>query len=327
VVVERATLHNFDYIAEKDIRIGDRVLVKRAGEVIPYIIGPVIDARKGNEKKYSPPKKCPVCGQPVEHFEGEVAWYCVNSACPAQLQRNVEHFVSRGSMDIVGLGIKIVEKLVETGAIKDAADIYRLEREDILQAVTKKDRKTDKEPPGKIADNLLVAIENSKQQSLSRLITALGIRGVGEVVAGDLGRHFGNLDALSKTSADDLMQIEGVGPNIAEAIVDWFKRPANKNVLAKLKKAGVWPKASENEKKKEGVMTGMTFVVTGTLPNFSRDQAREFIEDHGGKVTDSVSKKTSYLVLGEEPGSKFDKAKSLGVKIIGEEELRKLVHS
>ena len=327
VVVERATLHNFDYIAEKDIRIGDRVLVKRAGEVIPYIIGPVIDARKGNEKKYSLPKKCPVCGQPVEHFEGEVAWYCVNSACPAQLQRNVEHFVSRGAMDIVGLGIKIVEKLVETGAIKDAADIYRLEREDILQAVTKKDRKTDKEPPGKIADNLLAAIENSKQQTLSRLITALGIRGVGEVVAGDLGRHFGSLDSLSKAGADDLMQIEGVGPNIAEAIVDWFERPANKNVLAKLKKAGVWPKASEDEKKKEGAFTGMTFVVTGTLPNFSREQAREFIEDHGGKVTDSVSKKTSYLVLGEEPGSKFDKAKSLGVKIISEDELRKLVRS
>jgi len=327
VVVERATLHNFDYIAEKDIRIGDRVLVKRAGEVIPYIIGPVIDARKGNEKKYSLPKKCPVCGQPVEHFEGEVAWYCVNSACPAQLLRNVEHFVSRGSMDIVGLGIKIVEKLVETGAIKDAADIYRLEREDILHAVTKKDRKTDKEPPGKIADNLLAAIENSKQQSLSRLITALGIRGVGEVVAGDLGRHFGNLGSLSKADADDLMQIEGVGPNIAEAIVDWFERPANKNVLAKLKKAGVWPKAAGNEKKKEGALTGMTFVVTGTLPNFSRDQARKFIEDHGGKVTDSVSKKTSYLVLGGEPGSKFDKAKSLGVKIIGEDELGKLARS
>ena len=327
VVVERATLHNFDYIAEKDIRIHDRVLVKRAGEVIPYVIGPVIDARTGNEKKFALPKKCPECGQPVEHFEGEVAWYCVNSACPAQLLRNVEHFVSRGSMDIVGLGIKIVEKLVETGAIKDAADIYSLKRDDILQAVTKKDRKTDKEPPGKIAENLLGAIENSKQQTLGRLITALGIRGVGEVVAGDLARQFGNLDSLSKVSADDLMQIEGVGPNIAEAIVDWFQRPANQKVLAKLKKAGVWPKALEKAKKEQGVLTGMTFVVTGTLPNFSREQAKEFIEDHGGKVTDSVSRKTSYLVLGEEPGSKFEKARSLGVKIVSEEELRKLVRS
>jgi DNA ligase (NAD+) len=324
VVVERATLHNFDYIAEKDIRVGDRVIVKRAGEVIPYVIGPVIDVRKGSEKKYIPPKKCPVCGQPVEHFEGEVAWYCVNSACPAQLLRNVEHFVSRGSMDIVGFGVKMVEKLVETGSIKDPADIYTLKRENILDAVTKKDRKTEKEPPGKIADNLLVSIENSRQRSLSRLMTALGIRGVGEVVAGDLARHFGNLDALSRASSEDLMQIEGVGPNIADAIVDWFERPANQKVLAKLKKAGVWPKSVEKTRSKAGPFTGLTFVITGTLPTLSRDQAKVFIEEHGGKVTDSVSKNTSYLLLGEEPGSKFAKATSLGVKVIGEAELKKL---
>ena len=163
VIVERATLHNFDYIAEKDIRSGDRVLVKRAGEVIPYVIGPVVDARTGKEKPYKPPTTCPACEQPVEHFEGEVAWYCVNAACPAQLVRNVEHFVSKGAMDINGMGIKIVEKLIETGAVKDVADIYSLKREDILEAVTKKDRKTDKEPPGKIAENLLDAIEVSKQ--------------------------------------------------------------------------------------------------------------------------------------------------------------------
>ncbi len=324
VVVERATLHNFDYIAEKDIRVGDRVLVKRAGEVIPYVIGPVVDVRTGREKKYVPPKKCPVCDQPVEHLEGEVAWYCVNAACPAQLLRNVEHFVSRGSMDIVGLGTKIVEKLVETGAVKDAADIYSLKRADILEAVTKKDRKTDKEPPGKIAENLLASIENSRRQPLSRLVTALGVRGVGEVVAGDLAGHFGDLDSISKAGVDDLMQIEGVGPNIAEAIVDWFGRPANQKVLAKLKRTGVWPRLQEKGKKKEGVFTGMTFVITGTLPNFSRDQAREFIEAQGGKVTDSVSRKTNYLVLGEEPGSKFEKARSLGVKIINEAELKKL---
>jgi DNA ligase (NAD+) len=325
VVVERATLHNFDYIAEKDIRVGDRVLVKRAGEVIPYVIGPVIDARSGGEKKYAPPKKCPVCEQPVEHLEGEVAWYCVNAACPAQLLRNVEHFVSRGAMDIVGLGSKIVEKLVETGAVKDAADIYSLKRADILDAVTKKDRKTDKEPPGKIADNLLTSIEASRLQPLSRLVTALGVRGVGEVVAGDLARHFGDLDSLSKATIDDLMRLEGVGPNIAEAIVDWFERPANQKVLAKLKKSKVWPKVEEKgRKRQEGAFTGLTFVITGILPNFSREQAKEFIEEQGGKVTDSVSKKTSYLVLGEEPGSKFEKARSLGVKIINEAELKKL---
>jgi DNA ligase (NAD+) len=325
VIVERATLHNFDYIAEKDIRVGDRVLVKRAGEVIPYVIGPVVDVRTGKERKYKPPQVCPVCEQPVEHFEGEVAWYCVNAACPAQLQRNIEHFVSRGSMDINGLGFKIVEKLIDTGSIKDVADIYTLTRESILEAVTKKDRKTEREPPGKIADNLLAAIAESKNQSLPRLITALGMHGVGEVSARDLASHFGNLDALSKASVDDLQQIEGIGPNIAEAIVDWFKRPANQKILKKLKAVGLWPIEQGKKEKGEGKLSGLTFVVTGTLPTFSRDGVKEFIESNGGKVTDSVSKKTSYLVLGAEPGSKFEKAKSLGVKIIDEDGLRKWV--
>jgi len=324
VVVERATLHNFDYIAEKDIRIGDRVLVKRAGEVIPYIIGPVTDARTGKEKRFIPPKVCPACDQPVEHLEGEVAWFCVNAACPAQLVRNVEHFVSRGAMDIVGLGTRIVEKLIEAGKVKDVADIYSLKRTDILEAVTKKDRKTKSEPPGKIADNLLVSITNSKSRSLARLIAALGIHGIGEVMAGDLSRHFTDLDALAKVSIEDLFQIDGVGPNTAEAIVDWFSRPVNKNVIKKLKASGVWPKGEGKGWKKEGKLNGMTFVVTGTLPTLSREGVKDFIESNGGKVTDNVSKKTSYLVLGEAPGSKFDKAKSLGVKIIGEKELKKL---
>src|SRR6266540_2174277 len=327
VVVERATLHNFDYIAEKDIRVGDRVLVKRAGEVIPYVIGPVVDARTGKEKKYKPPQVCPACGQPAERLEDEVAWYCVNAACPAQLVRNVEHFVSRGAMDIVGLGIRIVEKLIETGKVKDVADIYTLTRGDILEAVTKKDRKTKNEPPGKIADNLLASINTSKSRSLARLITALGIRGVGEVSAGDLARHFEDLDALSKASAEDLQQIAGVGPSIAESIADWFSRPANQNVIKKLKAAGVWPKGIVGTKKAsvEGKLSGLTFVVTGTLPTLTREDVKDFIESNGGKVTDNVSKKTSYLVLGEEPGSKYEKAKSLGVKIIEEKELRKLV--
>jgi DNA ligase (NAD+) len=326
VVVERATLHNFDYIAEKDIRVGDRVLIKRAGEVIPYVIGPVADARTGKERKYVPPKSCPVCEQPVEHFEGEVAWYCVNAACPAQLVRNVEHFVSRGAMDIVGLGYKIVEKLIETGAVKDVADLYTLTRKDILAAVTKKDRKTKAEPPGKLADNLLASIAASRQRPLSRLINALGVRGVGEVMAADLSRTFRDLDALAVARAADLMQIEGVGPNIAEAVVDWCGRPANRKVLKKLKAAGVWPVAATGDRRavEEGPLSGFSFVVTGTLPNLSREDAKELIQASGGKVTDSVSKKTDYLVLGAEPGSKFAKAKSLGVKIIGEKELRDL---
>ncbi len=328
VVVERATLHNFDYIAEKDIRVGDRVLVKRAGEVIPYVIGPVVDARTGKEKNYKPPQVCPACGQPVEHFEDEVAWYCVNAACPAQLVRNVEHFVSRGAMDIVGMGIRIVEKLIETGKVKDVADIYRLKRADILEAVTKKERKTEKEPPGKIADNLLASIEASKSRPLGRLITALGIRGVGEVSASDLARHFPDLDALSKASAEQLQEIDGIGPSVAESVADWFSLPFNKQVLKKLKAAGVWPQGGAGGRmlqvKASDAFSGLTFVITGTLPTMSRDDAKEFIESHGGKVTDSVSKKTSYLVLGEAPGSKYEKAKSLGVKIIGEDELKNL---
>jgi DNA ligase (NAD+) len=317
VIVRNATLHNFDYIAEKDIRLGDRVLVKRAGEVIPYIIGPVIDARNGKEKKYKPPANCPACGQPVEHIEGEVAWYCVNAACPAQLLRNVEHFVSRGAMDIVGLGYKIVEQLIEAGLVKDVADLYTLRKEQLLELEGFAEKK---------ADNLVKAIANSKQQSLARLITALGIHGVGEVMAGDLARSFPDLDALAKVKAEELQQLEGVGPNTAEAIVDWFSRPFNRAVLKKLKAAGVWPQggAPNTENRMSDSFAGMTFVVTGTLPTFSRDDAKAFIESHGGKVTDSVSKKTNYLVLGESPGSKFEKAKSLGVKIIGEEDLKKL---
>ncbi len=326
VIVKNATLHNFDYIAEKDIRIGDRVLVKRAGEVIPYVIGPVPDLRTGAEKSFVPPSICPACGQPVEHFEGEVAWYCVNAACPAQLVRNVEHFVSKGGMDISGLGIKIVEKLIETGAVGDVADIYGLDREAILEAVTKKDRKTEKEPPGKIANNLLAAIESSKGQPLSCLVAALGIRGVGEVVAADLSHHFPSLDLLAKASADDLQTIEGIGPNIADAVVDWFGRERNRKVLEKLKAASVWPvyQQSAIEDRQAGPLSGMTFVVTGTLPSFSREGVKEYIEAHGGKVIDSVSKNTTYLVLGEIPGSKLQKAQGLGVKIIEEQELRKI---
>jgi DNA ligase (NAD+) len=223
-----------------------------------------------------------------------------------------------------------VEKLIEFGKVRDVADIYLLKRADILEAVTKKERKTEKEPPGKIADNLLASIEVSKSRSLARLITALGIRGVGEVSAGDLARHFVDLDTLSKASAEDLQQIARVGPSIAESIAEWFSRPVNKNVVKKLKAAGVWPRGGQGSTVKSqasNTFEGKTFVITGTLPNFSRDDAKEFIESNGGKVTDSVSKKTSYLVLGEAPGSKYEKAKSLGVKVIGEDELKKLAGS
>jgi DNA ligase (NAD+) len=316
VIVKNATLHNFDFIAEKDIRVGDRVLVKRAGEVIPYVIGPVVAARSGKEKSYKPPTKCPACSQPVEHFEGEVAWYCVNAACPAQLVRNIEHFVSRGAMDITGLGIKIVEQLIEEGLVKDVADLFTLKKEKLLGLEGFAEKK---------AENLLGSLEQAKGQSLNRLIAALGIHGVGEVMAGDLSRTFGDLSALSRASADELQQVEGLGPNIAESIVDWFSQPANQKVLKKLQAAGVWPKGQIAVSNQSGALSGLTFVVTGTLPTLTREGVKELIEGNGGKVTDSVSKKTSYLVLGENPGSKADKARTLGVKILDEAALRKLI--
>lgn len=318
VIVRQATLHNFDYIRDKDIRVGDRVSVKRAGDVIPYVIGPVVTARTGEEQIYTPPQSCPTCGQAVEHFKGEVAWYCVNAACPAQLVRNLEHFVSRGAMDIVGLGIRIVEQLAEAGLVSDVADIYTLQREALLSLEGFAEKK---------ADNLLASIEASKARPLARLITALGIRGVGEVVAADLAGAYPDLDLLSRASLEDLQMLEGIGPNIAQAIVDWFARPVNQGVLQKLRKAGVWPRSVPQEARTTGPqpLEGVTFVVTGTLPGFSREGVKEFIEAYGGKVIDSVSKKTGYLVLGENPGSKLEKARTLGVQIIDEAGLRRLV--
>ena len=318
VIVKQATLHNFDYIRDKDIRIADRVLVKRAGDVIPYIIGPVVDVRSGDEEIYSPPEKCPVCSTEVEHIEGEVAWYCVNAACPAQVIRNIEHFVSRGAMDIVGLGIKIVEQLVEAGLVMDVADLYTMSKPDLLSLEGFAEKKVD---------NLLAAIETTKAQSLNRLLSALGIRGVGEVGAVDLARHFGSLDRISTQTVDELLEVEGVGPNIAQAVVDWFNTESNQFVLQKLKAAGVWPvsEISTVESGVELILNGQTFVITGTLPNLSRIGAKELIEQNGGRVISSVSKKTSYLVLGEKPGSKLDKANSLGVPVLDEEGLQKLV--
>lgn len=314
VIVKQATLHNFDFIEEKDIRIGDRVMVKRAGDVIPYVIGPVLAARTGKEKRYKPPQKCPVCGEPVEHIEDEVAWYCVNTACPEQLVRNIEHFV--GVMDVVGLGIKIVEQLIQAGFVKDVADLYALTKKNLLSLEGFADKK---------ADNLLASIAVAKERSLGRLIGALGVRGVGEVASTALARKYRDLDEITKASVQDIDDIEGIGPNIAAAIHDWFATPRNRAVLKKLKKVGVWP-VSEPPKKPTGPQpfAGLTFVITGTLPTMSRKEAKDLIESLGGKATDSVSAKTSYLVVGEDAGSKLDKAKELGVKTLDEKALRAL---
>ncbi len=316
VIVRNATLHNFDYIAEKDIRPGDRVLVKRAGEVIPYVIGPIPDLRTGEEKPYQPPQTCPACGQAVEHLPGEVAWYCVNAACPAHLVRNIEHFVSKAAMDINGLGVKIVEQLVEAGLVTDVADLYLLKEGQLLSLEGFAEKK---------AANLLRAIAESKRQPLARLIAALGIRGVGEVVARDLATRFGSLDALAQASVEDLQSVEGIGPNIAASIRDWFSRERNQRVLEKLRAAGVWPVEKPSAKRAAaGPLSGLTFAVTGTLRGFTREEVNDFIESHGGRVTDSISRNTTYLVLGENPGSKLAKARALGVRIISEEDLRRM---
>jgi DNA ligase (NAD+) len=320
VIVKRATLNNFDYIAEKDIRPGDRIQLKRAGDVIPYVIGPVIAARTGSEQPYQPPKTCPTCGQAVEHFEEEVDWFCVNAACPAQLVRNLEHFVSRSTMDITGLGINIVEQLVSAGLLKDAADLYTLKRSDLLNLEGFAEKK---------ADNLLAAIEASKGQPLSHVINALGIRGVGEVMASDLSRYYQDIEALSRATSEELQMIEGVGPNIAEAVVDWFARPANQMIITKLRAVGVWPvsqAASASKNEVEAPLSGQTFVITGTLPTLSREDAKKLIQEAGGKVTDSVSKKTNYLITGENAGSKLDKARELHVPVIDEAGLYRLIH-
>ena len=319
VTVRQATLHNFDFIHEKDIRVGDRVLIKRAGEVIPYVIGPVIEARTGEEKRYRPPTRCPSCGERLEHLPEEVAVYCVNAACPAQLVRNLEHYASRGAMDIEGMGIKVAELLVGEGLVGDVADIYELSREGLLELEGFAEKR---------ADNLLEAIAGTRRQSLGRLIGSLGVRGVGETVASDLAGTFADLGELQRASQAELEEVAGIGPNTAAAIVDWFSRPANKKLVDKLRKAGVWPRAEERRKRVGPLpLEGLTFVITGTLPNLSRDEAKEIIQQSGGKVTGSVSRKTDYLVLGESAGSKLDDATRLGVPTLSEQGLRELIES
>jgi len=313
--VRQATLHNFDFIREKDIRVGDRVLVKRAGDVIPYVIGPIVGARTGSEKRYRMPRKCPTCGEPIHRIEGEVAVFCSNASCPAQLVRNVEHFAARSTMDIEGLGIKVAELLVQDGLVKDVADIYSLTKKQLLKLEGFADKKAEK---------LLQTIEGSKARPLSRLISALGIRGVGETVAADFARHFLDLDALARATQEDLEAINGIGPSTGAEVMEWFGRARNRKLLAKLKGSGVWPKEAAR-KAGTGALAGLTFVLTGTLPDMSRDEAKARIEAAGGKVLGSVSAKTNFLVAGEAAGSKLTKAQELGVKVVDQEGLLALI--
>ena len=315
VTVSQATLHNEDDIRRKDIREGDTVIVQRAGDVIPQVVGPVVSKRTGKEKVYKVPKKCPVCRTKVERPEGEAMSYCTNIACPAQLFRWITHFVGRGAMDIDGLGEKWTLILMDKGLIKDPADIYSLKRDQLLEL----DRIGEKS-----ADNLLRNIEASKQRPLSRLLIALGIRHVGGEMAQALASNFGSLDALAGASVEELEEIDAVGPKIAESVFAYFRDAPKKKIIAKLRKAGV-KMEQEPEAPREGPLVGQTFVFTGSLASMSRSRAESLIRELGGDASGSVTKKTSYVVAGADPGSKLQKAEKNETTVLNEEQFLRLL--
>ena len=316
--VSRATLHNIDIIRSKDIRIGDNVIIQKAGDIIPEVVCAVKEDRNGTEKEWKMPEFCPSCGEKLisddsnETDAGTVR--CINPLCPAQTARNIEHFASKAAMNIDSLGPAVVSLLLSAELIHDAADLYSLKKED----VAKLDRMGELS-----AQNLLYAIERSKEAGLSRLIYALGIRQVGSVAAASLAENYGSIDALIAADVNSLTAINDIGEITAGFIKDYFSEPKNLSYIEKLRAAGV--KMTEEIKVTADTLQGLTFVLTGTLPTLSRDEASEMIKSAGGKVTSSVSKKTSYVVAGEAAGSKLDKANSLGIPVIDEAELRRML--
>lgn len=337
-IVKQATLHNEDYIREKDLRIGDWVVVERAGEVIPQVVRSLPERRTGNERVFEMPRECPSCGQPVVRTEGEAMRYCVNAACPAQLVRLLEHFASKGAMDIEGLGEKLSRVLVESGLVKDVADIYYLKKEDLLSLEIESDNSAATPQAQGQAESvrrqrfgekrtakLLAAIEKSKARPLSRVLVALGIRHVGSEVAEILARRFWTMEALMKASEEDIDAIPSIGPEIASSVFAYFQNKSNQHVIQKLKVAGVNLTNGGQAARAEQPLAGLKFVVTGRLRSFSRAQVEDTIKEHGGTVSSSVSRKTDYLLAGEDPGSKLADAQALGVKVIGEEEFLELI--
>ena len=317
VTVRNASLHNADYIAQRDIRIGDYVTVKRAGDVIPYIIGPIVARRDGSEQPYHFPTVCPACGTPLERPEGEAAWRCPNfGICPAQLVRRVEHFVSRGAMDIVGIGERQAQLFVERGLIHDIADLYDLRAEHFAVMEGFGERK--------IA-NLLKGIDESKQRPLDRLLVGLGIRYVGSTAAQLLANQFGSLDGVMQATPEQLVAIGGIGRSVANSVVDFFARDLNRALVAKIKAHGVNTVGAAPAPRAGDGLADKTFVITGTLPTLSREQAAALINAHGGKVTDSVSKKTNYVLAGVSAGSKLAKAETLGIPVLDETGLMALI--
>ncbi len=315
VTIRKATLHNFEDLQRKDIRVGDTVLVRRAGDVIPYVVGPVTAARAGEETAYELPTTCPSCGEAVVSAEDEVAVYCINVACPEQRVRRVGHFA--GVMDVEGLGERTAQLLVERNLLQDAADLYYLRREPLLELDGFAEKSTD---------NLLAAIAATRERPLAQVIGALGIRGVGFTIAQLLAQHYRSLDELMAASREDLEGIPGLGPHTAGAIVEWFSRSRNREFVEKLRRAGVRLEQEFAAAPAEGPLTGLTFVITGTLLTMSREDATRLIERHGGRVTGSVSRRTDYLLVGEAPGgTKYRKAQTLEVPMIDEARLRAMV--
>jgi len=313
--VSRASLHNFDLVKERDIRIGDTVVVHKAGDIIPEVLRSLAEKRTGNEEPILPPEHCPACGEKALQYPGEVAYRCINSNCPARLKESLIFFASREAMDIEGLGTAVAELLVDQGLVDNLADIYTLTGEQ-LQELPRWGEKS--------AANLVAAIENSKQQSLSRLLNALGIRFVGSKTARNLAEAYPDLDLYCTLSEAELAQVPEVGDKIAASMVEWFAEPANQRLLSELKAAGVNTR-EEVTAISAGFFTGKTVVLTGTLESMTRDEASLLIEAQGGKVAGSVSKKTDYVVAGEAAGSKLDKARQLGVTILTEADFRSQV--
>lgn len=321
VTVSNATLHNEDYVRDRDLRLGDHVVVKRSGDVIPKVIRSLPEMRTGEERLWQMPSHCPRCGEPVTRVEGEANHYCTNAACPAQLVRQVEHFVSRGAMNVEGLGSKLTARFVELGLLRDVGDLYFLRHESLAEL----------EGLGeKSAANLIASLDESRGRGMARVLTALGIRFVGTTVAELLAAHYPTLDGLMVATQEELEGIHGIGPISARSLVEWFSRDSNRAVVEKLRAGGVsFQSLSYRDPATQpatgGPLAGLTFVITGTLPTLSRDEAKALIEQHGGKVTGSVSNKTDYLLAGDKAGSKLTKAEQLGVQVLSEDALQALL--
>jgi DNA ligase (NAD+) len=314
VIVSRATLHNEDEILKKDIRIGDTVLIQRAGDVIPEVVRVITSNRTGQEKEFRMPRHCPECGSETVRQEDEVAHRCVNLSCPAQIKEHIRHFASRGAMDIEGLGEKVSAQLFDARLINDPADLYFLKKEQLLAL----DRQAEKS-----VEKLLEAIERSKTPPLDKFIFALGIRHVGERTAKLLAAHFGGMENLMNAGADDLTAINEIGPEIAQSIVEFFAEDKNMNVMEKFRRAGVAPQ--QKDIPSNGIFQGKAFVFTGSLESLGRNEAKALVEARGGSVQSSVTGKTAYVVAGREPGSKLDKARLQNIPVISEEEFLKLI--